>query len=223
MLFKLTFKLLNIGWVVENTGMCARRILAPDILNQYSAALCIHLFPIHFFLAACSLRKGYKASRVFYLRIKNVYLVTQRVKEEPIICLKTTSMEWHTLLKNIGLHYSLMPRGVCVWDTTIDLARWNIWQRLIKMFQLGTSHALSEPFLECWKFLAIPYSVVVLTLWPDSLALWKIYLCIKWVAHIQKWRTCADPELTCLEVCIGVTLDKLFSWGIEPYWEQKAR
>lgn len=40
----------------------------------------------------------------------------------------------------------------------------NIWWRLIKISLLGTSHALSEPRLECWKFLATAYSVVLFSL-----------------------------------------------------------
>lgn len=147
------------------------------------------------------------------------------MKEEPVICLKTTSMESHTLFKKkkIGLLYSLVPRGVAVWDTTIDSARWNIWQRLIKMFQLGTSHALSEPFLECWKFLATLYSVVVLTLWPDFIAVWKTYLCIRSVARIQNWKDVCKSRINMSWVCIRVTLYKLFSWGIVPHWEQEVR
>lgn len=40
----------------------------------------------------------------------------------------------------------------------------NIWWRLIRISLLGISHALSGPRLECWKFLAMAYSVVLFSL-----------------------------------------------------------
>lgn len=91
----------------------------------------------------------------------------------------------------------------CV-GTTIDSARWSIWQILIKMFQLGTSHSLLEPFLECWKFLATPYSVVMF------IPLAKFFSCVRWLAHIQNWKGLFRSRISMSWVCIRVTLDKLF-------------
>lgn len=91
-------------------------------------------------------------------------------------------------VRKIGLLFGLLSyRCWCV-GTTIDSARWNIWHRLIKIFQLGTSHALSEPFLERWKFLATLYSLVVFIPLAKFLAVWKTYLCLRWAAHIQNWK-----------------------------------
>lgn len=126
-------------------------------------------------------------------------------------------------VRKIELLFSLVSyRCWCV-GTTIDSARWNIWQRLIKMFQLGTSHALSEPFLECWKFLATPYSVVVFIPLAKFLAVWKTYLCLRSVAYIQSWKGLCRSRINMSWVCIRVTLDKLFSWGTGPHWEKEIR
>lgn len=112
---------------------------------------------LHVFLAACSLRKVIKMALAECSSWRGKYLPRNSEGNSTVIYLP--NKKWITCpARKVGLLRLLMP------GCNYGYSQMNIQQRLIKRLLLGASHALAEPFLECRKFLATAYSVVLFSL-----------------------------------------------------------
>ena len=147
---------------------------------------------LHVFLAAGSLRKVIKMALVECSTWRGKYLPRNSEGNSTVIYLP--NKKWITCPpRKIGLLRLLMPR------CNYGYSQMNIWQRLIKRLLLGTSHALAEPFLECTRFLATAYSVVLFSL----LAIFEsceanLLMQEKGCMQSEKWRDLWNSEINVL-------------------------
>ena len=112
---------------------------------------------LHVFLEACSLSKGSVMTWAYRVAWGWKCLPSNSKGNQRVIYL--FNKKWIPRSpRKVGLPSFLVPR------CNYGFRQMNIWQRVIKRLLLGTSHAPSEPFPECWKFLATAYSVVLFSL-----------------------------------------------------------